>query len=734
MRTKTFRKFKLIGFFLIASLALILLITMLSINTVNVAFATSESETESTELDKTNCIYHQNKSHDEQETQDVGIALLADKPKHPPSGSVWADDGTVVNRILIPNANYFITPPRHGENSTGSCGSVAVQLLLSYHNYYSDRRIIAPQYLHGGWNASGNGNIFDTVNYANPEQTPNASADPTNMTSWTLGSNQAYHDFIENNYVPGGGTIIGLENGMEDLLEDRNSAVAGTINFSTRHHHALGIFTIGTDGPIAEINAGRPVILGMYHTLGGIDHFVVAYGYQHLNGRFGYIVHYGWDENGTTSHTFRWIDADWVNSYAAMEVTHTHNYTVDEGADIRNNKRVVRCNTCGHRALDDLYNISGTTITGVRYPLTGSVTIPSAINGTAITAIGNSAFASQTTLSQVSIPSTVTAIGNSAFAHCIKLSQITIPSGVAQIGNSAFENCSSLKTVFTERPSTMGVPSLGSYAFFGTSLTDVFVPDSGDVGAYRTAPGWSGLSARFKTEYDIINPAEYYYIDSDTPYTEIERFYSGYYGASGYTSPEVSNTVLTFETSGIKTLYYAADGFFGYNLYDSDNRFIDTFGVDYPNDGSCSFNAVAGEQYTLRFWGDQNHITGYGILSVINSPEYVPTVYYAGIGFEHMIYGAPAPNVHLIFYDSVDEHGNDGYSHYRFTFTCSSDMYLRMHIYDVTNIMTYTNVATANNPAVIYSYIDDWNPVYIAIYIYTETPYTPVTLTVTRGF
>ena len=31
----------------------------------------------------------------------------------------------------------------------GSCGAIATQLLLGYHNYYTDRRIINTDYLNG---------------------------------------------------------------------------------------------------------------------------------------------------------------------------------------------------------------------------------------------------------------------------------------------------------------------------------------------------------------------------------------------------------------------------------------------------------------------------------------------------------------------------------------------------------------------------------------------------------
>jgi hypothetical protein len=226
------------------------------------------------------------------------IVALSSTPKHPDNGSISADDGTISGRTLIPNANYFTTPPRHGQNTTGTCGPVSAQLMLSYHNYFSDRRIIDNQFLFGA-----NTTLIER------NRNPNFCEDPMSMTSFTLGSTQAFHDFIENDYISGGGTIIGVRRGMRNLLRDRNNEIAGTINFTTRYHHALGIFSIGTSGPMGEIDAGRPVILGMFSTLGGINHFVVAYGYQHRNSDFGYIVHYGWDHNGTTNHAFSWIDA-----------------------------------------------------------------------------------------------------------------------------------------------------------------------------------------------------------------------------------------------------------------------------------------------------------------------------------------------------------------------------------------------------------------------------------------
>src|SRR5688572_11703748 len=64
------------------------------------------------------------------------------------------------------------------------------------------------------------------------------------------------------------------------------------------------------------------------------------------------------------------------------------------------------------------YTIDGTiTITGYTGP-GGAVAIPDTINGTPVTAIGNSAFYGETGVTSVTIPNSVTSIREWAFAFC----------------------------------------------------------------------------------------------------------------------------------------------------------------------------------------------------------------------------------------------------------------------------------------------------------------------------
>lgn len=92
-----------------------------------------------------------------------------------------ADLPGTAGTTYIPNYQYFFNNPSHGLNATGTCAAVAAQLLLSYNNYYNDRRIIDDQHLNG-WN-------FITNTVTTPSDNPNHCTDPTSMTRQTLGSN-----------------------------------------------------------------------------------------------------------------------------------------------------------------------------------------------------------------------------------------------------------------------------------------------------------------------------------------------------------------------------------------------------------------------------------------------------------------------------------------------------------------------------------------------------------------
>lgn len=123
---------------------------------------------------------------------------------------------------------------------------------------------------------------------------------------------------------------------------------------------------------------------------------------------------------------------------------------------------------------DDVYAVSG----GVLSEYTGSggsISIPSVIDSSTVTAIGAGAFSGNTKITAVTLPSTVTKIGTLAFDGCTKLARVTLPSSLVSIGSGAFCGCTSLSSVNV--PS--GVTVIGDDAFDGcSSLTSITVPDS----------------------------------------------------------------------------------------------------------------------------------------------------------------------------------------------------------------------------------------------------------------
>jgi hypothetical protein len=110
------------------------------------------------------------------------------------------------------------------------------------------------------------------------------------------------------------------------------------------------------------------------------------------------------------------------------------------------------------------------------------------------------AFAIPETITYHNKTYTVTEIGESAFANNKNLTEITIPSSITSIGDKAFKDCSNLKaiTVYNVTPISLAVAgtrgatrSSGVSVFEGVnkSLCILYVPDE-SVELYKAAPVW----------------------------------------------------------------------------------------------------------------------------------------------------------------------------------------------------------------------------------------------------
>lgn len=257
---------------------------------------------------------------------------------------------SIADGTYIANYQYFLSDPTHGTNSTNFCGAVAAQLLLSYHNYYSDRRIISNEHLNGNSTTDRDSN-------------PNYCEDPMSHNSDALGSrgiladgsddDNSYFAYVVKN-VPGSATTSKLKNGLKNILKARNNEISGSIDYtvnSTTGGWFFTLFSVGSSGIVKEIDAGRPTIILMQESLGGLDHFVVAYGYHEYtypstgNTYLGYITHFGW---GSTRLNV-WVNSAWCYSYTSMKINHTHTY--NEVGEIGNNPCKIEsiCSVCGHR-------------------------------------------------------------------------------------------------------------------------------------------------------------------------------------------------------------------------------------------------------------------------------------------------------------------------------------------------------------------------------------------------
>lgn len=126
------------------------------------------------------------------------ISLSQPAPTQPPAS------GRFAGAKYIQNADFFIRNPNHAVNnpsvhpqipSIGACGVVAAQLMLNYHSYYTDRRIIP---------TTGNGVTFRATNYGSLEFWPDfqIAAGNDNALCTNIGTTD---DFFLNLLTRGGG-------------------------------------------------------------------------------------------------------------------------------------------------------------------------------------------------------------------------------------------------------------------------------------------------------------------------------------------------------------------------------------------------------------------------------------------------------------------------------------------------------------------------------------------------
>lgn len=127
----------------------------------------------------------------------------------------------------------------------------------------------------------------------------------------------------------------------------------------------------------------------------------------------------------------------------------------------------------------------------------GSITIPATVSyegvDYSVTSIGDEAFCSCESLTDIILPTSVTSIKYSAFLACENLNNITFPQGVKSIGDYAFSGCYRL----TDITIPTSVTNIGASAFEEcSSLTDITIPESvTSIGgeAFHETPWYNNL-------------------------------------------------------------------------------------------------------------------------------------------------------------------------------------------------------------------------------------------------
>lgn len=131
-------------------------------------------------------------------------------------------------------------------------------------------------------------------------------------------------------------------------------------------------------------------------------------------------------------------------------------------------------------ATDYEYSTSNSTSTIERYTGPGGdVIIPDLLGGFPVAVVGDSAFASNSSLTSVTLPNSVLQIADRAFFICGNLTNITFGAGLERIGEFAFYYCDALKTLVL--PDNMLGVETGAFlecydltnVVFGCSVTNI---------------------------------------------------------------------------------------------------------------------------------------------------------------------------------------------------------------------------------------------------------------------
>ena len=182
---------------------------------------------------------------------------------------------------------------------------------------------------------------------------------------------------------------------------------------------------------------------------------------------------------------------------------------------------------------------SGLT-TAVPTSTTGSISIPTSLNGFPVTSIGSHAFYCCSELTSIVIPEGVTSIGNDSFYGCFGLESITIPDGVTSIGTWSFSNCYGLTTISIPD----SVTSIGANPFSSCVALSETIVRLSNLAIWAE----NGINASLKgTRRLFVNNQELTHYDIPNSVFSIAD--SAFAGCSGLTSVTIPESVTSIGIS-----------------------------------------------------------------------------------------------------------------------------------------------------------------------------------------
>ncbi len=488
------------------------------------------------------------------------------------------DSHEVTDEYYIPNWNYFYSNPKHApntgeDNAIGTCTTVAMEMLIGYHNYYTDRRLIP--------RIGQDGKLYLNEKYGDLLHHPSISA---------------------SNYYKLGGEYIGTEDtvfyGIFDSSDHAESLLGQTVMNITEGANkflksispiydqvSLNWEDFAESDAKNEIESGRPIILVFSPFLGSKVqfHVVVAYGYANVDGEFGFIVHFGWFHEDK----YVWVPSSWLRYEVKMNIEHTHKFE-DTDEYLNNIYKIYKCEECQYEYLEDCFSYdesenNNITIVGIKQEPIKIFTLPYSItriydspHKTKVIeniSIGANAFANCYDLRKIIFDkSSIYSIEKGAFKNCFNLTDVTLTKdckvndlcdeafyackglervtlsyNVKRIGNSTFEGCHNLKEFTYDYENKINI--IGDYAFKDTGISTIDIPNSitnlgrgvvmncsslkrinfstnNYINSTENADIFSSIGSKFSVYFNTNSiPSYIFYNNEDLQNVNIENFY-----------------------------------------------------------------------------------------------------------------------------------------------------------------------------------------------------------------